>query len=226
MRYIRVALVLTAGGLKEIYGRNGKRLPFWYHWPLFKKRIKKLEERGKVTVRHKEELKGETIARLQTALELFLSGVVSLIFCTGGYSPRRKKLGIRDSVAMMKEWLVNHGAIQKSTIGEAMSVDTGGNIEEFIQILKKMKLSNYRLTIYLVTSWYHLFRSKRELINALELEGISATIISVAAFPKFDAETLKYEYLWNLLTEPIKVFSLIFPKLKFSWRKREYEARS
>jgi uncharacterized SAM-binding protein YcdF (DUF218 family) len=126
---------------------------------------------------------------------------------------------------MMKEWLVNHGAIQKSTIGEAMSVDTGGNIEEFIQIIKKMKLSDHRLTIYLVTSWYHLFRSKRELINALELEGISATIISVAAFPKFDAETLKYEYLWNLLTEPVKVFSLVFPKLKFSWRKREYEAR-
>jgi len=225
MQEIKIALVLTAGGLKEIYDRNGKRLSFWYYCPLFKKRIKKMEGKGRVEVCHKEELKGETIARLQKTLELFLAGVVSLIFCTGGYSPRRKKLGLKDSVAMMKEWLVNHGAVQQSTIGEAMSVDTGGNIEEFIQQIKKTKLSEKQLTIYLVTSWYHLFRSKRELVNALETEGISATIISVAAFPKFDAETLKYEYLWNLLTEPIKIFSLVFPTLKLSWRKREYEAR-
>ncbi len=225
MREIKVALVLTAGGLKEIYNRNGKRLPFWYHCPLFKKRIKKLEQQGKVAVRYKEELKGETIARLQKALDLLLAGVVSLIFCTGGYSPRRKKLGLKDSVEMMKEWLVARGAAQDLTIGDAMSVDTGGNIEEFILQIKKLKLAGNQLTIYLVTSWYHLFRSKRELINALKVEGIPAAIISVAAFPAFDWEILKYEYLWNLLTEPIKIFSLVFPRLKFSWRKREYEAR-
>lgn len=222
---LKVALVLTAGGLKEIYGKGGKRLPFWYHCPLFKKRIKKLEEKNRYPVVYKEELKRETIARLAKTLEVFKTGIVSLIFCVGGYSPRRKKMGLKDSVEMMNEWLIAHGVNKEAVVGgDAISVDTGTNIEEFLGHLKKLGIPQ-RLTIYLVTSWYHLFRGKIELSRALKKEKIAADIICVPTFPKFDVETLKYEYAWNLLTEPLKLFSLISPALKSWWRKREYEAR-
>lgn len=218
--------MLTAGGLKEIYGKDGKRVSAWFHQPLFKKRIRKLEQRGEVVVRHKEELKRETIARLAKVLELFGAGIVSLICCVGGYSPRRKKMGLKDSVEMMNEWLISHGVNRQALIGgDAISVDTGTNIVEFIGHLKKLGITQ-NLIIHLTTSWYHLFRAKMELKAALRRNGISATIISVPAYPDlFDAETLKYEYLWNLLTEPIKIFSLVFPWLKKGWRKRELESR-
>lgn len=223
---VRVALVLTAGGLKDIYGKDGKRLSAWFHQPFLKKRMKKLEQRGEVVVCHKEELKKETIARLAKALELFRAGIVNLVCCVGGFSPRRGKLGLKDSVEMMNEWLIAHGVDKSAVVGgDAISVDTGTNIEEFIGHLKRLGISQ-KLTIYLTTSWYHLFRGKVELKAALRRNGISATIISVPAYPDlFDAETLKYEYLWNLLTEPIKIFSLVFPWLKKGWRKRELESR-
>jgi uncharacterized SAM-binding protein YcdF (DUF218 family) len=222
---LKVALVLTAGGIKEIYGKDGKQLSAWYHQPFFKKRVKKLEQKGEVTVRYVEKLKKETIARLAKAIELFKTNIVSLIFCVGGYSPRRKKLGLKDSVEMMNEWLIANGADKKSVIGgDAISVDTGTNIEEFLEHLKKLGISQ-KLTIYLVTSWYHLFRSRIELSRALKKEKIVANIICVPAFPGFDTETLKYEYAWNLLTEHLKLFSLLSPALKSWWRKREYETR-
>lgn len=222
---LRVALVLTAGGLKEIWGKDGKRLPFWYHWSLFKKRVKERERRGEITVVYKEELKGETIARLKKALRLFQSGVVGLIICVGGYSPRRKRLGLKDSVAMMNEWLIAHGVDERFIVGgDATSVDTGTNMEEFIGRFKRVQLLR-KPTIYLVTSWYHLFRAKVELYRALKKEKLEANIICAPAFPRLDAVTLKYEYASNLLMEILNLVSLLLPGIKSWWRKREHESR-
>lgn len=223
-RHASVALVLTAGGLKEIYDRNGKRLPFLFHWPFFNSRMKQCQNRGEVVIRYEDRLKSETISRLEKALELYGSGIVELIFNVGGFQPARKKLGLRDSVEMMNDWLIEKGIKEETVIGKAFSVDTGGNIDEFIHQIRKLGLTN-SIKVYLVTSWYHLFRSKVELKRALRKQNISAVIKCIPVFPKMDVETLKYEYLFNLLFEPYKILSLIFPGIKTRWRKSEYEAR-
>ncbi len=222
---LKIALVLTAGSLKEVYNRRERRLPFWLHWPLFKGRVKKLEHKEEIKIVYREELKGETIARLDKVLRLFTSCEIDLIACTGGYSPKRKRLKLKDSVEMMNHWLSFRG-VGKETIlgGEATSVDTGTNIREFLERLKRIE-SPQKITIYLVTSWYHLFRGKIELKKALIRAGIKATIFCIPVFPKWEAETLKYEYVWNILTEPLKLFSLPFPTIKYWWEKRELEMR-
>ena len=223
---LNIALVLTAGAKREAYYVSGKPLPFWYLYPPFKNKIKEWERIGKIVVIHKETLKSETIARLEKAAQLFSLNTVDFIISVGGYSPGRLKLGLKDSVELMNEWLVAHGVSSAAILGgNVTSVDTGTNIEEFIGHLRRLKISQ-KLTIYLVTSWYHIFRARIELKAVLKRIGIDAVVIDVPIFPSFNVETLKYEYLWNIVSEfLIKIPGLLFPRIKIIMREQEYEVR-
>jgi hypothetical protein len=223
---LNVALVLTAGAKREIYDTNGKPLPFWYLYPPFKNKIKEWERIRKVFVIHEESLKGETIARLEKAARLFFLETVDFIISVGGYSPGRLKLGLKDSVELMNEWLADHGVSSSAILGgNVTSVDTGTNIEEFIKHLRRLEISQ-KLIIYLVTSWYHVFRARIELKAALRRRGIDAIIINISVFPDLNPETLRYEYLWNIVSEfLIKIPGLLFPRIKIIMREREYKVR-
>jgi len=226
---MKVVLIPTAGALKEIYDRiSGERLPFWLHWPLLKQQINQWGKDGIVTVRHIERLKPETIVRLEKALEVFRSSSADMIFCVGGYSPRRERMGIKDSVQMMNDWLLDHGVPEHSVnTGKVFSVDTGTNAREFFVRFERAAGLPRSLTIYLVTSWYHLFRAKVELKKVLKDGGIPARIVPVPAWPSLlDRETLEYECLWNIPTEFfMKIPGLLSWALKMKMREFEYHAR-
>lgn len=189
----RIGLVLTAGSKKNVW-MFGKKLPNIITWPIFKI----LYPLFGVRVELIPELKKETTSRLETALDLYNKGVVDQLFLAGGYSKFRQKT----TTVLMKEWLVNKGVPEWSVFYESGSLDTSGNVENFLHWMKQGRSHNRR--VFVITSDYHLKRAVSFLVEG----GVQRNeIVEVAALPpKFDSffQKLSDEYTYNTITECLK----------------------
>ncbi len=178
-----------------------------------------------------EELKIETVARLEKALWVRNNLGPEFFYLSGGKFRRNPTV-----VDMMKGWLVLNGQIsEKNILMDTNSVQTCEGIEKFVKYL--FGLHNDFISVYLTTSWYHLPRCRYELKKSIEKFRRESEIdlsfgnpkfieiIAVSVKPPWTLECLKYEYLYNLLVEPINLIIMRFPKLKKWLGKRERKNR-
>lgn len=99
---------------------------------------------------HYTRLGKQTKRRLNHALNLFQSGSVDSLLCTGGARPRDNVYG----ADMMKEYLMGYGVPEEKIITDLLSYDTRTNLTNSLKIIKKEQWK----TVCLVSSPLHLYR--------------------------------------------------------------------
>lgn len=198
-----IALVLTAGVKTEVF-MGQIRLPFLFGWPPMKWLRKPLGLRIKVL----DQLKTETVSRLEKALDLFIGRETQTIIASGGYGT--------PSAELMKKWLVEHGVPEKAILTDSQSVSTNTNVANSSEELAGSRM------VFLVSSWYHTVRARKLLRKRLPP---TIPITEIEAFPPLSWECLREEYLYNLLTEPLKRLASLFPALLRFFDRSERKAR-
>lgn len=213
----RIALVLTAGARKQFFWRDGRKAPFWLTWPIFKGYAKKLASAGTIKVKFLDWLKLETVYRLATAASLYFEDKVDLIFLAGGQTGQRK----RDSVTMMKDFLLELGVQEEDIILDPSTLQTSDSVEAYANYVKSIRGF---VVAYIITSWYHVPRSLYHLKKFLPASPYRFIKVK-AAWPSFSKECLAYEYAYNLSFEPLKLLSMPFESVRSWWREREEKLR-
>ena len=221
-----IAFVPTAGALKEVCWKTRGTAAFWTTWPIFKKWLKNQKERGYVFVKSLDELKPETIARLDAATELFQGNRIDTLFLSGGKTGQRPKE--KDSVAMMAHYLFSLGIDDKAVVLDRDTLQTTDKVEAFVKYLEK--IDSDITIIWVVTSWYHLPRTLYLLRKALAkspiLTGKHVTIHRKAVFPPLTRRCLEYEYLYNLAAELVGFATINSEIIRNWWRERETMLRN
>jgi uncharacterized SAM-binding protein YcdF (DUF218 family) len=204
---MKIGFIPTAGAKVEVF-RNGQKLPAVFTWAI----LKWFYEMLGIKTEHLPSLKEETIARLEKALKLYRTGVVDCLFLSGGQSTQ--------SVHMMSDWLVSRGVKTSDIITDSETLQTSETATSLAEFAKKKGAEE----IHVITSVYHVWRSKWELRKVLGESGI--LIFCHPAPIPITSEGLMREALYNLLVEPFKIIlSIFFPDLKSWYRKREKKAR-
>lgn len=219
---LKIAFIPTAGALKLGYWtKSGKLIPFWCIWPVFKGILNRYVKKWKVKLLYAEVLKLETIARLNVAIKLYLDGSVNSFFLCGGKSKRRP-----DSVEMMKNYLMSFGVKSYQIICDRSTLQTSDKITTFVACCKEIAESEKYYVDYVVdtTSHYNFFRSMHHL-KLLAPKCLERNFSFKPTFPPLSWFCLKYEYLYNLVAEPVKLFCMFFPQVQIWWRKREERLR-
>ncbi|NTU66902.1 MAG: YdcF family protein [Candidatus Moranbacteria bacterium] len=184
---MKVALVLTAGVKSKMFW-GSFQLPFFCNWPT----IKWFGRLFGWKLVYLDQLKTETVCRLEKAYSLFQNGVIGLIFVSGG--------GKTNSAKLMKDWLTGKGLPPESIRTDDKSVSTATNVAAFAGFIKNLDGFGEEIVVFLVSSWYHTGRARKFFEKILR----DVTIIEIKAYPPLSWECLKEEYLYNLLSEPFK----------------------
>ncbi|NTW15737.1 MAG: YdcF family protein [Candidatus Moranbacteria bacterium] len=195
-----IGVVLTAGAKTRAWIFGTVPLPvLFFTWPPAKKLYPTLGIRIELI----DELKEETEWRLKKACDLYRNQVIDTVFLAGGHSDHRK----RDSAAMSREWLIRHGIPESDIFSENDSVDTESNIRGLADFVRNI---GYPVVITVITSHYH---AKRAGATVRRLLPKGTAIRSIKVFPPITWECLRREYLYNLLSEPLKRLITRFPAL-------------
>lgn len=221
---IKVAFVPTAG-IREAAYWGKLRLPVIFSWPLCKWFCVLLGCKIKLT----DEFKEETVARLEAAARLYREGRAELIFVAGGWNPN-----IKPSVAQrMREYLID---VKQLPVGVVFaednegSVQTSGNANSLVQFL--VPLSAQQIKVWLCSSWYHNGRVRKDIELAAKRYDRDIRSVPQIGFARKDVwppltrECVGREYLFNVLSEPIKRLASLSPRLLAIFDKRERQART
>lgn len=220
---ISVAFVPTAGALKLGYWiSSGEPIPFWLLWPAFKGILNWYVKKVAIRIIYPEVLKLETVSRLNVAVKLYFEGSVNVFFLSGGRTAKRKT----DSVRLMRDYLLSLDIDPKRIICDRETLQTRDKILTFVDFCKQLMKSKEFYLDYVVdtTSSYNIFRSIYHFLK-LAPTCLECRVYYKPAFPPFTWLCLKYEYLYNILVEPMKLIMMYCgPALEW-WRKREERLR-
>ena len=100
--------------------------------------------------------------RVDAALDLYNKKVVNKILLSGGVGILSKNRTKKEAI-VMKEYLLSKGVIEKDIFVESESKNTVSNMKNSLEIINE--LFNKKINIILVTSSFHMKRSKAILEN-------------------------------------------------------------
>lgn len=221
-----VAFTPTTGALKNVFWKNGSQAPFWLTWPLLKGYMTRLEQEGRLSVRFLNKLKLETIVRLDGALELSREFPIDVFFLSGGKTGRRPPGS--DSVVMMKDYLLKSRIDENAVVLDRDTLQTTDKIDMFLKYLESLDAGV--ITVWVVTSWYHLPRVlyllRKGIVKSRALSGKRISIRWKKVFPPLTSECLKYEYAYNLLVELVEYLTTDSEIIRRWWLQREIKLRN
>jgi hypothetical protein len=223
MKPLKIAFVPTAGALKFGYwARSGKQVPCWMTWPIFKALLKLYVKRGRILLFHLDCLKLETVAKLIEAAKLYLEGYINTIFLSGGQTGKRKK----DSVELMKEFLLECGIAEEDIFLDRTTLQSSEKVLSLINFVKDVyEQDNYVELVIPVLSWYNWSRFDYHL-NKHRSNWLNNVVAKYwLVYSPLSMLCIKYEYLYNIIAEPLKLYCMLFPRVQIWWRAREEKLR-
>lgn len=220
---VEIIFIPTAGGV-SIPVRYGKELPWWLQLPPLKKWIRNL---SRVRTYQPPLLKLETIARCKGGTFVFLKpelGTLKIFFLSGGASKRTLS-----NVELMELELLRRGVPAEKIFLDSHPIQTTEKTEDlvkFITWLSENLGEDVDISITAVVSWYYCFRVRWEIHRWCRKCGISVPVKCFKVFPPVSSwECLKREYIYNIFSEPFKIFLTLFPNFLKRFGRAERKTR-
>lgn len=190
-------------------------LPFFVSWPFPIFRL--LYAPLGVTVVYRG-LKEETKARFNEAISLFDWGLVEKIFVSGKYE------GNPEAPNVNKAYLREGGVPEENICADGYSLDTRGNVEQFLDQLEKCYPLQKTFGVFVVDGYYRMPRTVRILKEQSSLRGITINIRQQSVRPKLTWRSFKDDYLFNIIAEKVRFEApSLRNSLQKAWRKTKKE---
>lgn len=191
-RIISVCFVNDSGSRKEAW-LGQKKLPFIVAWPLFKNLYSFLG----ITIVFRG-LKEETIERFEMGRHIIVGDLVYKLFVSGCYE------GNPEAPNVNEKYFLDRGIPPDKICAEGLSLDTRGNIREFLFYLKKHYPDPVLFWIYLVDAPYRYLRTLALLEELASEKKIAINVLNYSVRPKLTWQSFIDDYAFNVLSEKLK----------------------
>lgn len=209
-----VCFVNDSGSRKQC--RIGRvNLPFFISWPfpLFRLLYNPLG----ITVVYMG-LKEETEARLNKAIILFRLGLAEKVFVSGKYE------GNPEAPNVNKVYLCERGVPEENICADGYSLDTRGNVEQFLDQLEQCYPLQKAFRVFVVDGYYRMPRTVRILEEQSSLREMTIDIRQQLVHPKLTWRSFRDDYLFNIFAEKVhSEYPSLRNALQMAWRKTKKE---
>lgn len=156
------------------------------------------------------------LIRCEAALKLFGAGNYDFILTTGGLTHPRNVQYLPEAY-IARSWLVDKGVPKEKIIMEDKSLDSFGNIELGLKILKKRNIEPEEITV--VSQWQHAIRYW---ITLRLGHHVSAKIRLHMLHPKIKLKEslIEWAYIFYHLLDPLGKGILVKKQREFIRNKR------